>query len=110
MMEIDTQDVQRACVLTSCSHLFHRACLESFEDFGKNKHEAAGGDGVHMDKCPMCRGQYFKAALQPAAAPAHQPQTEPAAPAPSAAAAKRSSRPAKGRSRYLPGVGLVKLK
>jgi hypothetical protein len=107
MMEIDVHDGQRECVVTSCSHLFHRACLESFEEFGKNKHELAGDGGLHTDKCPMCRSQYFKAALQPVAAPPAPPQV-PAAP--KAEPAKRSNRPAKANSRYLPGVGLVKLK
>lgn len=113
MMEIDTHDAQRECVLTSCSHLFHRVCLESFEEFGRSKHELTGADGAHMDKCAMCRSQYFKAALQPVAGAtdAAQAQATPAAPAPKAAdAVKRSVRPAKTNSRYLPGVGLVKLR
>ena len=112
MMEIDVHDVQRQCALTSCSHLFHRACLESFEEFGKNKHELAGEGGVHIDKCPMCRSQYFKAALQPmAAAPAaSQRPAHDAAPAPKAANVKRATHPTKMNSRYLPGVGLVKLR
>ncbi len=107
MMEIDVHDGQRECAVTSCSHLFHRTCLESFEEFGKNKHELAGEDGLHIDKCPMCRSQYFKAALQPVAALSAPPQAQAA---PKAEPAKRGSRPAKANSRYLPGVGLVKLK
>ena len=119
MMEIDVHDAQRDSVLTSCSHLFHRTCLESFEEFGKNKHELARETGVHIDKCPMCRSQYFKAALQPVAAAreaqaalAPEPgKTERAdAAAAKAEPARRGARPAKASSRYLPGVGLVKLK
>jgi hypothetical protein len=115
MMEIDVHDAQRECVLTSCSHLFHRACLESFEEFGRNKHELAGDDGVHLDKCPMCRSQYFKAMLQPtmsavAATDAPQPQVKQAASVHKAMTVKRGIRPAKTNSRYLPGVGLVKLR
>jgi hypothetical protein len=114
MMEIDVHDAQRACVVTSCSHLFHGACLESFEEFGKNKHALAADDGAHIDKCPMCRSQYFKAALQPVAAPPMQSQLQAkptAAAAPAAkSAVKQGARPAKASSRYLPGVGLVKLK
>ena len=116
MMEIDAHDVQRECVVTSCSHLFHRTCLESFEEFGKNKHELSCDDGVHIDKCPMCRSQYFKAALQPVSAPSVPSQPKAKAAAASAASAlkaepvKRGSRPVQANSRYLPGVGLVKLK
>jgi len=109
MMDIDVHDPGRPCALTSCSHLFHGACLESFEEFGKNKHDLAGDGGVHIDKCPMCRSQYFKAALQPVPPAPAASQPNPAAPAPKAALVKRGSRPAKMNSRYLPGVGLVKL-
>jgi hypothetical protein len=107
MIEIDVHDAQRECVLTSCSHLFHRACLESFEEFGKNKHALAESEGIHIDKCPMCRSQYFKASLQPMA---EEPEKTKKAAAPKAEAAKRGSRPAKLNSRYLPGVGLVKMR
>jgi hypothetical protein len=99
MMEIDVHDAQRESVLTSCSHLFHRTCLESFEEFGKNKHELAADAGLHIDKCPMCRSQYFKAALQPAAAAHEAPQLEKIEKAGAAAAkaepAKRGARPAR---------------
>ncbi len=119
MMEIDVHDTQRQCALTSCSHLFHRACIESFEEFGKNKHELAGEGGVHIDKCPMCRSQYFKAALQPMTTDASLKPTAAAtiaslagtsAKATKITQVKRGAHPGKHNSRYLPGVGLVKLK
>ncbi|XP_066300181.1 RING finger protein 32-like [Branchiostoma lanceolatum] len=45
-------DVQRRpTVLLSCSHVFHRTCLEAFEEF-------AVGEGKFV--CPVCRSSYQK--------------------------------------------------
>ncbi|XP_078661910.1 RING finger protein 32-like [Branchiostoma floridae x Branchiostoma belcheri] len=47
-----TVDVQRRpTVLLSCSHVFHRTCLEAFEEF-------AVGEGKFV--CPVCRSSYQK--------------------------------------------------
>ena len=44
----------RESVLLSCSHIFHRTCLEAFE-------ELAVGERKYM--CPVCRSHYQKKVL-----------------------------------------------
>ncbi|XP_078580580.1 RING finger protein 32-like [Branchiostoma floridae x Branchiostoma japonicum] len=47
----DLQVQRRPTVLLSCSHVFHRTCLEAFEEF-------AVGEGKFV--CPVCRSSYQK--------------------------------------------------
>jgi hypothetical protein len=48
----------RQCVLLSCTHVFHRNCIENFEKFMVGG-EAAG----ECARCPMCRESYEKRLL-----------------------------------------------
>ncbi|KAG2383198.1 hypothetical protein C9374_004535 [Naegleria lovaniensis] len=41
---------ERHCVVTSCGHVFHDKCLQSFENFQDNS----------QHKCPLCRQLYVK--------------------------------------------------
>jgi hypothetical protein len=52
--------------LTSCSHLFHSQCLESFERFATavsadaHRQALAAEPALHLPKCPCCRSEYSK--------------------------------------------------
>lgn len=46
----------KSCLLLSCSHVFHRNCLESFESFKCSR------DSSH--NCPVCRAVYAKQPLE----------------------------------------------
>ena len=50
----DGEDEHGQQVLLSCSHLFHRACLEAFECF--NIYEVC--------LCPVCRDSYTKIGVE----------------------------------------------
>jgi hypothetical protein len=45
-----TSMVNKRVVITSCTHCFHKNCLESFEKF----------DHVIEKRCPICRASYAK--------------------------------------------------
>lgn len=52
----DKEDLEkpRAALLLSCTHVFHQACLETFEAFT---------EGVSQPVCPLCRSLYNKKLL-----------------------------------------------
>ena len=54
----------RACVLTSCGHVFHATCLASLSKF-------SGGSGLVARVCPLCREANFTTRLTRVAAEAY---------------------------------------
>ncbi len=50
MVEFRGGPKARALVLLSCTHVFHGACIESFEQYARNERPT----------CPMCRAEYEK--------------------------------------------------
>jgi hypothetical protein len=56
----------KACVVTSCGHAFHAACLGSFEAFAKSSshhQQHAGAPPRQYHCCPLCRQPYVSRPL-----------------------------------------------
>lgn len=62
----DLGGLEKKKALTSCSHLFHAQCLESFERFATavsadaHRHALSAEPAGHLPKCPCCRSDYSK--------------------------------------------------
>jgi hypothetical protein len=62
----------KACVLLTCSHVFHESCLNSFERFasaGASDVNAADEQANRSIGCPICRAAYQRKLYEPTCAP-----------------------------------------